>query len=110
MPLVIHHLAPDDIQSMEALSAMFGEAFDDPETYTGKRPSADYLRRLLGGDSFIALVAMKNGNVVGGITAYELRKFEREHSEINLYGVGENSRPHSPIRCSQSTPPRDVMP
>jgi hypothetical protein len=53
---------------------------------------------------------MKNGNVVGGITAYELRKFEREHSEINLYGVGENSRPHSPIRCSQSTPPRDVMP
>jgi aminoglycoside 3-N-acetyltransferase I len=68
--LVIRHLTPDDIALMEALSATFGEAFKDVETYTGHRPSADYLRRLLGGDSFIALAALKDGEVVGGIAAY----------------------------------------
>jgi aminoglycoside 3-N-acetyltransferase I len=72
---------------MEALSATFGEAFDDMDTYTGKRPSADYLRRLLGGDSFIALAALKDGHVVGGIGAYELRKFEQERSEIYIYDL-----------------------
>jgi len=85
--LVIHHLAPDDVPLMEALSVTFGEAFDDVDAYTGNRPSADYLRRLLGGDSFIALAALKNGIVVGGIAAYELRKFEQERSEIYIYDL-----------------------
>ena len=87
MSLVIHHLAPDDVPLMEALSVTFGEAFDDVDAYTGNRPSADYLRRLLGGDSFIALAALKNGIVVGGIAAYELRKFEQERSEIYIYDL-----------------------
>jgi aminoglycoside 3-N-acetyltransferase I len=85
--LVIRHLTPDDIPLMEALSATFGEAFDDVDTYTGNRPGADYLRRLLGGDSFIALAAVKNGDVVGGLAAYELRKFEQERSEIYIYDL-----------------------
>jgi aminoglycoside 3-N-acetyltransferase I len=84
---VIHHLTPDDILLMEALSATFGEAFNDVDTYTGSRPSADYLRRLLGGDSFIALAALEAGHVVGGIAAYELRKFEQERSEVYIYDL-----------------------
>jgi aminoglycoside 3-N-acetyltransferase I len=31
----------------------------------------------LGGDSFIALAALKSGVVVGGIAAYELKRFDR---------------------------------
>jgi len=72
---------------MEALSATLGEAFDDVDTYTGHRPSAAYLRRLLGGDSFIALAALKDGAVVGGLAAYELKKFEQERSEIYIYDL-----------------------
>jgi aminoglycoside 3-N-acetyltransferase I len=85
--VVIRHLATDDIALMKALLATFGEAFDDAATYAGNRPSPDYLRRLLGGDSFIALAALKDGDVVGGIAAYELRKFEQERSEIYLYDL-----------------------
>ena len=48
---------------MEALSAMFGDAFDDVSTYTGKRPSADYLRKLHDGGTFIALAAMDNNAI-----------------------------------------------
>jgi len=72
---------------MKALLATFGDAFDEVETYGGNQPSADYLERLLGTDYFIALAALKNGEVVGGITAYELKKFEQERSEIYIYDL-----------------------
>jgi aminoglycoside 3-N-acetyltransferase I len=64
-----------------------GEAFNDVETYTRTRPAAGYLRKLLDGDSFIALAAVTNGEVVGGLAAYELRKFEQERSEIYIYDL-----------------------
>jgi aminoglycoside 3-N-acetyltransferase I len=83
----IHQLAPSDIEMMEALSTMFGEAFGDPETYTSKRPGAEYLRRLLGSDTFIALAAVTGDDVVGGLAAYDLRKFEQERSEVYIYDL-----------------------
>ena len=73
-------LAPDDIALMESMSMMFGEAFDEVEAYSGARPSATYLRRLLASDYFIALAALKDGEVVGGIAAYEFHKFEQERT------------------------------
>lgn len=87
MPVEIRHLTPDDLDLMHAVSTVFGEVFEDAYSYTGKRPRSDYLRRLLGGDSFIALAAVDGDAVVGGIAAYELRKFERERSEIYLYDL-----------------------
>ncbi len=87
MSLTIRQLAPADTALMHALLTTFGEAFDDVESYGANRPDAAYLRRLLGGDSFIALAASKGGDVVGGIAAYELRKFEQRRSEIYIYDL-----------------------
>ena len=83
----IRVLGSDDVVLMEGMSAMFGQAFNEPETYGGARPSDAYLRRLLGGDSFIAVAALQGGEVVGGLAAYELRKFEQERSEIYIYDL-----------------------
>ena len=83
----IHQLGPDDVALMDALLGTFGEAFDEVETYGGKPPGMVYLRQLLGSDYFIALAALKGGEVVGGIAAYELRKFEQERSEIYIYDL-----------------------
>jgi aminoglycoside 3-N-acetyltransferase I len=83
----IRHLTPNDVPLMDALLRTFGEAFNDVATYTANRPSEGYLRRLLGGDSFIALAALKHGVVVGGLAAYELKKFEQERSEIYIYDL-----------------------
>jgi aminoglycoside 3-N-acetyltransferase I len=83
----IRHLTPNDVPLLDALLRTFGEAFNDVDTYTANRPSEDYLRRLLGGDSFIALAALKSCVVVGGIAAYELKKFEQERSEIYIYDL-----------------------
>ena len=57
------------------------------ETYSAARPSRGYLVRLLDGDTFIALVALKENQVVGGLAAYELKKFEQERSEVYLYDL-----------------------
>jgi aminoglycoside 3-N-acetyltransferase I len=72
---------------MEAMLTTFGKAFDEVETYSAARPSPAYLERLLGSDHFITLAALKNGEVVGGIAAYELQKFEQERSEIYIYDL-----------------------
>lgn len=86
-PFSICLLAPTDVALMEAMLTTFGEVFDEVETYSGARPSSAYLERLLGSDYFIALAALKGDEVVGGIAAYELRKFEQERSEIYIYDL-----------------------
>lgn len=83
----IHLLGPDDLALMDGLLTTFGEAFDEVETYGAARPDADYLRGLLGGDAFIALAALKGEEVVGGIAAYVLPKFEQKRSEVYLYDL-----------------------
>lgn len=83
----IHLLSRDDVALMRDLLGVFGQAFGEVDTYTGARPGRAYLERLLGSDCFIALAALKRNEVVGGIAAYELNKFEQERSEIYIYDL-----------------------
>jgi len=83
----IRRLVAADGAFMEALLTTFGNAFDQVETYGAARPRPEYLARLLGSDTFIAIVALKSEKVVGGLTAYELQKFEQERSEIYIYDL-----------------------
>jgi aminoglycoside 3-N-acetyltransferase I len=83
----IHQLGPDDIEQLEAVLTMFGEAFEDPASYNSARPSPAYLARLLARDHFIAVAALDGDAVVGGIAAYVLDKFEQERSEIYIYDL-----------------------
>ncbi len=83
----IRALSPKDVALMQALLTTFGEAFQEIEAYCAAQPSTAYLERLLGSEYFIALAALKNGAVVGGLTAYELQKFEQERSEIYIYDL-----------------------
>ena len=85
--LKVRLLGPGDVPLFEAMMTTFGTAFGEIETYTGARPEISYVERLLGSDTFIALAALENDEVVGGIAAYELRKFEQERSEIYIYDL-----------------------
>ncbi|KQX87088.1 AAC(3)-I family aminoglycoside N-acetyltransferase [Variovorax sp. Root473] len=84
---VIQQLRADDGPLMNVLLAVFGEAFDDAETYGASRPRPAYLRQLLDSDHFIALVAREGTQVIAGLAAYELKKFEQERSEIYIYDL-----------------------
>lgn len=83
----IKQLETHDVPLMWGLLDCFGKAFNETETYGSHRPDPDYIRNLLGGDSFIAVVALADGRVVGGLTAYELKKFEQKRSEIYIYDL-----------------------
>jgi aminoglycoside 3-N-acetyltransferase I len=83
----IEALSPDQAATLEAMSTMFGEAFGEPETYCGKRPSRAWLERLLARPDFIALAARDGESVVGGLVAYVLDKFEQERSEVYIYDL-----------------------
>lgn len=72
---------------MHQMLRMFGDAFGDAESYTSKPPTNAYLGRLLASEHFIALAAVKDDAVVGGLVAYELEKFEQERSEIYIYDL-----------------------
>ncbi len=87
MPVDIHQLKSDDAAMMKSLSDMFGVAFGDVPTYSHNQPNDDYLVQLLGSDSFIALAALRGTKVVGGLAAYELRKYEQLRSEIYIYDL-----------------------
>jgi aminoglycoside 3-N-acetyltransferase I len=89
----IRQLTRDDLALMRGLLSMLGEAFGEVETFAGNPPGDAYLQQLLGSDTFIALGALKDGAVVGGLAAYELRKFEQERSEIYIYDLAV-AEPH----------------
>jgi len=83
----VRRLGPADVARLRELNAVFGEAFADAETFGAEPPSDNYLRDLLAKPHVIALVAVCEGAVVGGLTAYELDKFERARREIYIYDL-----------------------
>lgn len=86
-PFTIRLLSSNDVPIMEGILSVFGDAFGDVNTYNGARPDATYLADLLRRDHFIALAALKDGAVVGGLAAYVLDKFEQKRSEIYIYDL-----------------------
>jgi aminoglycoside 3-N-acetyltransferase I len=100
--VVIYRLGPPDVAVMNALLTTFGAAFGEVDTYGRHRPTTTYLEDLLGSDYFIALAATAGGQVIGGLAAYELRKFEQPRSEIYIYdlAVGQEHR------CCECANPR----
>jgi len=85
-------LARADVTLLKSLLCVFGEAFGEIDTYQRSVPSDDYLARLLGKPHFIAMVATDGDEVVGGIAAYQLDKFEQDRREIYIYDLAVAER------------------
>lgn len=83
----IRVLGAADLDCMDAMRRMFGHVFEDPAAYEGAPPEAAYTRQLLVDRHFIAIAALRGERVVGGLAAYELRKFEQARSELYLYDL-----------------------
>jgi aminoglycoside 3-N-acetyltransferase I len=86
-------LAPADVSRLKDLLRVFGEAFGEIDTYQSAVPSDGYLGRLLGKPHFIALAALAGDEVIGGLAAYELDKFEQDRREIYIYDLAV-AEPH----------------
>ena len=80
-------LSPSEVPLLKKLLNIFGKAFNEEATYGDAIPSDDYLRSLLSKSYFIALVTMDAEEVVGGLAAYVLEKFEQDRREIYIYDL-----------------------
>lgn len=87
MQLPIKTLGPRDVGTIRAMLAMFGEAFAERDAYSARQPSDAYLGALLARDDFIAIAALDGAEVIGGLAAYVLPKFEQARSEIYIYDL-----------------------
>jgi len=87
-------LAGSDVEILKQLLEVFGEAFNEIDTYQAAVPDDAYLGALLSKPHFIVIVALSDNKVVGGLAAYELEKFEQDRREIYIYdlAVSENHR------------------
>jgi len=72
---------------MRALNALFAQAFFESQTYTEHPPSDAYLTAWLAKPHVIALAAIEAGEVIGGLVAYILDKFEQARSEVYIYDL-----------------------
>jgi aminoglycoside 3-N-acetyltransferase I len=85
--VIVKQLSRSDVDLLKQLLKVFGEAFEDVATYQDAVPCDDYLRALLQRPHFIVLVAMNGTDVIGGLAAYELEKFEQDRREIYIYDL-----------------------
>jgi aminoglycoside 3-N-acetyltransferase I len=85
--LIVRRLGADDVELLRGLNALFAVAFGEQETYLAAPPIDDYLRDLLAKEHIVALVALAEGVILGGLVAYELDKFERMRRELYIYDL-----------------------
>lgn len=76
-------LVTSDLATFKSLIEMFNSVFEE-EQHIGSDP---HLLKLLGNRSFIAIVAISENEVVGGLTAYELPMIYSDASEVILYDM-----------------------
>ena len=81
-----------DVLLIRGMLNMFGTAFEDVATYTNKQPDDAYLAALLSRPDFIAIAAVSERQVVGGLAAYVLTKFEQARSETYIYDLAVEER------------------
>ncbi len=80
----IKKLAFDEVALAKELIKVFG--FDE-ESEHQIFSSDEYIRKMLERDDFHVIVALENDQLIGGLTAYEMRMFKRETTEIFLYEI-----------------------
>jgi aminoglycoside 3-N-acetyltransferase I len=86
-PVTIRRLGPADVGLLRKLNVLFGEAFADPETYGAAPPRDAYVESLLAKDHVAVVAALAGDEVLGGLVAYELDKFESERREVYIYDL-----------------------
>ncbi len=80
-------LLSGDVAKFRQMLNLFGRVFDEPHNYIDNQPDDGYLEALLGGEQFIGVIAETGETIVGGLAAYELKKFEQKRSEIYIYDL-----------------------
>lgn len=85
--LSVRRLGERDLKLYRALLAVYRVAFEDDENYPPDGVSEAWIRERLSDPTLIMMVIEKDGAVIGGLSAYVLKKFELERSEVYIYDL-----------------------
>ena len=87
MSYTYKQLSTADVEILKELLKVFGDAFNDSDAYQSAVPSNSYLEATLSKPHVIIVAALNGNEVVGGLAAYELDKFEQDRREIYIYDL-----------------------
>jgi len=90
--ITVRRLGSADTPTLRAVLRVFAAAFEEPETYLTRQPHDEYLKRLLASETFLCVAAFSGENVVGGLAAYVLPKFEQPRTELYIYDLAVQAR------------------
>ncbi len=79
-----HFLSSQDLSSFRQLIQLFQQVFDEP---SNDGLTDAFLTERLSDHRFIVLVAMQDGQIIGGVTAFELPLYTHFQSEWLIYDV-----------------------
>lgn len=82
--LEVRQLTQADLSAFTSLIHLFNRVFEEDESAIGGETT---LLKLLRDKGFIAIAALYENELVGGLTAYELPMYYSENSEIFLYDL-----------------------
>jgi aminoglycoside 3-N-acetyltransferase I len=80
----IKRLDTGDVALLQQLIQLFREVFEREEEIDAE---PGYLSHLLRNNTFVAVAALLNDKVIGGLTAYELPMYYSASSEMFIYDV-----------------------
>lgn len=80
----VRRLKPNEIHLFQKLILLFQEVFEEESQ---PLPERDYLANLLAREDFQVFVVTQNQHLLGGLTAYELRKYTAQISELYIYDL-----------------------
>lgn len=82
----------EGVGQLRELNKVFADAFNEKHTYLNKPPSNPYVLSLLGKKHIVVCVALAGTQVVAGLVAYVLEKFEQERSEVYIYDLAVDAQ------------------
>ena len=88
MDFTILKLERKDLQLAKDLFMLFDKIFQEEGQANATLPNDNYLNKLLAQTSFHVFVALSDGKVIGGLTAYELTMYMKMEKEMYLYDLG----------------------
>ena len=80
----ITQLSDNDLDTFKELVDLFKVVFEHEDRFI---PEENYLRKLLARKDFVVYVVHIDNRLIGGLTAYELRKYYSEESEFFIYDI-----------------------
>src|SRR5215212_5203726 len=82
--LELRQLTKEDVSVFSSLVKMFNMVFEEAESAISNEAN---LLGLLNNNNFIAMAAISENEVVGGLTAYELPMYYSDSSEVFVYDM-----------------------